>query len=132
MSLRHKAVQFPLGGLLIILACQWCGSVIVALSGLPLPGAVLGMLIFFVYLQWQQPPPQAGSVRAADGLLAHLQLFFVPPGVGIIAHWALLRNQWLPFVGGLVGGWLVAHLMTAVTAVMLLHLLRRRSRGAEV
>lgn len=117
--------RFPLGGLLIILACQFSGLAIAQLSGLPLPGTVLGLLIFLAYLQWRKPDAQASSVRAADGLLANMQLFFIPPGIGIMAHFALLRTQWAAMLGGFFIGWLAALLVTAVTAVLMLRLMRR-------
>lgn len=124
-----SAPRFPLGGLLLILACQFLGMVLAALSGLPVPGPVLGMLIFFAYLQWQKPSAKASSVRAADGLLANMQLFFIPPGVGIITHFALLRSEWAPALGGFVIGWVAALVVTALTAVLLVHLTRRRGGG---
>ncbi|WP_432557547.1 CidA/LrgA family protein [Granulicoccus sp. GXG6511] len=126
-----SAPRFPLGGLLIILGCQFLGMAIAALSGIPVPGTVLGMLIFFAYLQWQKPGLNASSVRAADGLLANMQLFFIPPGVGILAHFALLRAEWGAALGGLFAGWAAAHVVTAVVAVAMLRLFRRRATEAE-
>lgn len=115
-----SAQRFPLGGLLIILACLFLGSAIAVLSGLPVPGSVLGMLIFLGYLQWRKPGVRSGSVRAADGLLANMQLFFIPPGVGIVAHLALLRAEWAAALGGFFASWAAALLVTALTAVLLL------------
>lgn len=120
-----RARRFPLGGLLLILACQFLGTALAALTRVPLPGTVIGLLIFFAYLQWQRPGPEASSVRAADGLLANLQLFFIPAGVGIIAHVALLRAQWVAAVGGLLASWVAALLVTAVTAALLARVGRR-------
>ena len=112
-----SAHRFPLGGLLIILACLFLGSAITVLSGLPVPGSVLGMLIFLAYLQWRKPDARSGSVRAADGLLANMQLFFIPPGVGIVAHLALLRTEWLAALGGFFASW-VAALVAAVASTL--------------
>lgn len=121
-----RSRRFPLGGFLIILGCQFLGIAIAALAPLPLPGTVIGMLIFFAYLQWQRPGPEAGSVRAADGLLANLQLFFIPPGAGIITHLAMVRNEWLPMLGGFLASWVAAALVTGLTAAVLLRLGRKR------
>lgn len=123
-----KARGFPLFGLLVILGCQFLGTALAAVTGLPLPGAVIGMLLFFAYLQWRRPAPAASTVRAADGLLANMQLFFIPPGVGILAHLALLRSEWLPAAGGLVIAWVAALVVTAVTAALLM---RGRARRVE-
>lgn len=128
-----SAPRFPLGGLLIILGCLFLGSAAEAFTGLPVPGAVLGMLLFLAYLQWRKPGAGTGSVRAADGLLANMQLFFIPPGVGIVAHLALLRSEWVAALGGFFASWVAALLVTAVTAVLLLRLRRPggRAAGAE-
>ena len=125
------ASRFPLGGLLLILGCQFLGLAIAELSGLPLPGTVVGMLIFFAYLQWQKPEANASCVRAADGLLANMQLFFIPPGVGIITHLALLRSQWVSALGGFFAGGIAALLVTAVTAVVLARVPLRGGRAAS-
>lgn len=121
--------RFPLGGLLLILACQFLGTAIVALSGLPVPGAVVGLLIFFAYLQWRAPAARSSSVRAADGLLANMQLFFIPPGVGIVAHLALLRSEWAAALGGFFASWAAAFIVTALTAALLLRAGRRPPLG---
>lgn len=122
-----RSRRFPLGGFLIILGCQFLGMAIVTLVPVPLPGPVIGMLIFFAYLQWRRPGPDDGSVRAADGLLANMQLFFIPPGAGILAHLVVLRSEWLPALGGFLASWVAALLVTAVTAALLL---RKRPRVA--
>lgn len=98
-------------GLTVLLLCQLAGEVVVDLTGVPLPGPVLGMVLLFGWLQWRRPAPASGTVRAADGLLKHLQLFFVPAGVGVIAHAAVLREDALPITVALVGSWLVGLLL---------------------
>lgn len=40
--------------------------------------------------------------EAAELLLAHLALFFIPAGVGVMVHFDLLRAQWLPVVVAMV------------------------------
>lgn len=120
-------MRFPLWGLFVIIGCQFLGVGIAEFTGLPLPGTVIGMLLFFAYLQWRRPKDGSSVVRAADGLLANMQLFFIPPGAGIIAHVAVLRSEWVPAVGGFLISWLAALVVTAGTAALLLRL--GRSRG---
>lgn len=98
-------------GLTVLLLCQLLGEVVVDVTGVPLPGPVLGMVLLFGWLQLRRPPPGAGTVRAADGLLKHLQLFFVPAGVGVIAHAAVLREDALPITVALVVSWLAGLLL---------------------
>jgi putative effector of murein hydrolase LrgA (UPF0299 family) len=61
-------------------------------------------------------------VRAADGLLRHLQLLFIPAGVGIIQYLPVLAEAWLPVAAGLVISWLAVLLVTAGTGVGTLRL----------
>lgn len=109
-----------LTGLLALLLCQLAGETLVRVTGFPLPGPVAGMLILLAVLAVRRPAEDTPVLRAADGLLAHLQLLFVPVGVGIITAAAIFRDAPVPLIGGLVGAWLVGIVVTAVVAVVLL------------
>ena len=113
-----------LAGLITLLACQLVGEVVVRLTGLVVPGPVVGMLIFLVILRLRDPAADSGLVRAPELLLRHLQLLFVPAGVGIVVHLAVLRAEALPIAGGLWVSWLCGLLATAWTAALLM---RRRA-----
>ena len=78
----------------LLLLCQLTGEVSVVWSGLPVPGLVVGMALLFVGLTLRGGVPE-GLGRAVDGLLAHLSLLFVPAGVGVMLHVAMLREEWL-------------------------------------
>jgi holin-like protein len=81
-----------LQGLTMLLLCQSAGEALSRLLrlgwGLPLPGPVLGMLALAALLAWPRLRQPVGL--AADGLLAHLSLLFVPVGVGVMVHGALI------------------------------------------
>jgi len=79
-----------LHGFAWLLLCQSAGEVLVRLAHLPLPGPVLGMLMMAGLLAWS--PVRAPVAAAADALLEHLSLLFVPVGVGVITHLALLSQ----------------------------------------
>jgi putative effector of murein hydrolase LrgA (UPF0299 family) len=71
--------------LTVILGFQLLGEIITRALGLPLPGPVLGMVLFLLLLVLL--PTYANSVKStAQGLLAHLSLLFVPAGVGVVGH----------------------------------------------
>lgn len=93
-------------GLTVLLLLQVVGEVVVDVTGLPVPGPVVGMVLLFGWLQWRRPAADAGTMRAADGLLRHLQLLFVPAGVGIVTHLAVLRTEAVPLGVSLVVSWL--------------------------
>lgn len=83
-----------LQGLAVLLLCQSAGEALSRLLklglNLPLPGPVLGMLGLAALLGW--PPLRRPVGAAADGLLAHLSLLFVPVGVGVMVHGALIAQ----------------------------------------
>ncbi len=116
-----------LGGLLALLGCQLVGEVVVRLLGVTVPGPVVGMLLFFVVLRLRRPPEAAGLVQAPAFLLRHLQLLFVPVGVGIVVYLDTLRDDALPLAAGLWLSWLVGFVVTAVVVGGLLH----RRRGSR-
>ena len=80
-----------LHGLAILLLCQSSGEAAARLLHLPLPGPVLGLLLLMALLGWQRLRAPAG--QAADALLQHLSLLFVPVGVGVMTHLALLAQH---------------------------------------
>lgn len=96
-----------LRGLTVLLVFQLAGEAVVRSTGLPVPGPVVGMVLLLGWLLWRRPDDDTGTVRAADGLLRHLQLFFVPAGVGVVAHLSLLRADAVPLVVSLLVSWLL-------------------------
>lgn len=110
-------------GLIWLLACQLVGEVVVRLTDAPIPGAVVGMVLLFIVLRWRRTPDSAPVIRAGDYLLRHLQLFFVPAGVGVLVYLGTLRDHALPVLVGLVGSWLLA---IATVGWVVTALIRRR------
>jgi holin-like protein len=105
-----------LQGLTLIFVCQLAGEALVRLLGVPFPGPVAGMVILLVGLIVAGGPSDPLR-RAGLGLLSYLPLFFVPAGVGLVAHGSRLRADWLPILLAIVGstlltmllvGWLIA------------------------
>lgn len=93
--------------LAIILGFQLAGEVLSRALSLPLPGPVTGLVL--LVLACILRPALAAAIRpVTQGLLAHLSLFFVPAGVGIVAHWDLLRDQGLGLAAALMGSTLLA------------------------
>ena len=86
-----------------LLLCQSAGELVARGMGVKLPGPVIGMLLMLVALnvRWVREPVEA----AADALLAHLSLLFVPVGVGVVVHLGLLAHY----------GWRLAVVVVAST-----------------
>ena len=106
-------------GLTWLLACQLVGEVLVRLTDAPVPGPVAGMVVLFVLLRLRRSGDDATVVRAADGLLRHLQLFFVPAGVGVVVYLGTIRDAAVPIVAALVVSWLAGLAAVGWTTMLL-------------
>lgn len=111
-----------IGSFAAILLLQLVGVILVRLTGLPLPGPVVGMILLCVVLIVRGQTPTVFA-RTARGLLDHLALLFVPAGVGIITHLDRVANEWLAIAITLVVSTTLAIVVTALT---LRALMRRR------
>lgn len=108
-----------IAGLTWLLACQLVGEVVVRVLDVPVPGPVVGMLVLLVVLRVRRTGDDASVVRAGQGLLRHLQLLFVPAGVGVVAYAATIRQDLLPLAVALVGSWLLGLAVVGWTTTLL-------------
>ena len=113
-------------GFAILLVMQFFGEVISRGLGIPIPGNVLGMGLLLLALavgiirvEWVQ--------EAADLLLSHLALFFVPAGVGVMVYFDLIAREWFPIVVATV---LSTFVVMAVTGKVAARLDRNGGRDA--
>lgn len=118
-STRHRHDVAVIAGLLWLLGCQLVGELVVRALDLPVPGAVLGMVLLFAVLRWRKAGEDAAPVVVARYLLDHLQLFFVPAGVGVVVYLSTVRDQALPIVVGLAGSWLLGLVTVAGLATLM-------------
>ena len=79
-----------LRGLAWLLVLQSVGEMIARGLHLPLPGPVIGMVLLVVALRWE--PVREPVALAANFLLSHLSLLFVPVGVGVMTHLSLVSQ----------------------------------------
>jgi holin-like protein len=77
----------------LLIALQLLGESIVQLSGLPVPGAIIGLILLYAILMWRGEISDEMS-RTSGFLLQNLGVLFVPAGVGVIAYLPLLEAQW--------------------------------------
>lgn len=78
----------------IILIFQLVGEIATRSLDLLLPWPVLGLLL--LVLSCSLRPALAELLRpVVNGILGHLSLFFVPAGVGVIAHLGQFRSDGL-------------------------------------
>ena len=115
-----------LKGVLVLLACQLAGEIIARILDLPVPGPVIGMVVLLAVLRVRRPRPDSGLVRGPNVLLTHLQLLFVPAGVGVIVYLDELRAHALPLAAGLWVSWLLGLVVTGVVVASLARIGNRK------
>ncbi len=90
-----------------------------------MPGPVIGMMLMLGLLGWEPVRTQVSPI--ANGLLMHLSLLFVPVGVGVMTHLALVSQYgWQLLVALVLSTWMGL----LVTAVVFRALLRRAEEAA--
>ncbi|MCD1257446.1 CidA/LrgA family protein [Paenibacillus athensensis] len=111
-------------GFAILLAFNLIGVWLQTSLHVPLPGNVIGLVLFtvalfakVVKLEWVE--------TAATWLTRHMLLYFMPFVVGSVALFPLLGAQWLAVLGGVVGTTTAVLVVTGWTASTL----RKRSVG---
>src|ERR1700730_17933391 len=77
----------------LIIVLQLIGEGIVQVSGLPVPGAIIGLVLLYVILVLRGEIPDEMS-RTSGFLLQNLGVLFVPAGVGVIAYLPMIATQW--------------------------------------
>jgi len=102
-------------GLAILLAFSLLGLMLQELTGVPLPGNVIGLVLFsiclfagWIKLHWVEP--------TANFLLRHLMLLFAPFVVGTMAHWDTMRDNWPAVLGSVVGGTMIVLISSGWTS----------------
>lgn len=114
-------------GFAILLALQFLGEAVSKKLALPIPGNVLGMgflllllLLGILRVEWVE--------EAAELLLSHLALFFVPAGVGVMVYFGLIAKEWLPIV---VATFVSTFVVMAVTGWVAVRLEGKGGRDGE-
>lgn len=120
----HTAARLARGLLAfaVLAGLQFLGDAVVAWTGWPVPGALIGMLLLLGGLCLLGRVPQSLDDVGAP-LLRHLMLFIIPSVAAIALYAGLLREHALVFVLASV---LVTALTLAATAWFLQGLMRGR------
>lgn len=116
-----------IGAIALLLVCQLAGEVIHRLTGLPLPGSVIGMVLLLAWLGLV-PRERLTLTQVTGWLTAHLSIMFVPAAVGVMEEGVILSRYGL----GIVVAVAVSTLLTlAVTALVFRAVAGRREAGDE-
>lgn len=79
----------------LLFAFLACGELIVALTNIPIPSSIIGMLLLTTALKFRVISLKHIE-RVADFLVSNLGFFFVPAGVGLMCCLDLIKGELLP------------------------------------
>lgn len=102
-----------LQSLVVLLTFQAVGDFLIRITGLPLPGPVLGMLLLAAWLRASAFVP-ADLPRVSSALLDHLGLLFVPAGLAVTTLGVLVAHDGIAIMAALVVSTTVSVALTAV------------------
>ena len=114
----------------VLFAFQLLGEFLVRVSGLPLPGALVGTLLLLIGLLFYKRLPKPLE-DTAQVLLQNMMLLFIPVIAGVMLEFDHLRREWLPFVLSCVVGAAVTFTATALTFRFFLQRERAKSTKDE-
>jgi holin-like protein len=105
----------------VLFLMQIAGEALARLSGLPMPGPLIGMLLMLAALMIYGRVP-AGLRDACHHMLKHLMLLFIPAVAGIMVYFGTMEREWIPFLVACIAG---VALTIAVTALTFRWMLKR-------
>jgi holin-like protein len=111
-------------GLAIILGFLFTGQAVSKFTHIPVPGSVLGMIFLTAALM-------TGMVKlehveeVGTFLIKNMSVMFIPPGVGVVVYWSLVKKDILPISVAL----LVSFALTIVLTAKVVELIRSRENG---
>jgi holin-like protein len=113
----------------LLMTFQFVGELLVRASGIPIPGAVCGMVLMLAYLHLRGGAPEE-LTKTATTLIDNLGLLFVPAGVAVIGYGALFASDGLAIVAALVASTLVAIAVGGIVAARGRCAVERREEAA--
>ncbi len=97
----------------LLMTCQLMGEVIHRVTGLPLPGSVIGLVLLLGWLALV--PRERPTLKAVTAwLTAHLSIMFVPAAVGLIDEGEPLSRYGI----GILAATAVSTLLTMVVTAL--------------
>ncbi|MCK0207604.1 CidA/LrgA family protein [Starkeya koreensis] len=107
-----------LQSLTVIIACLVIGEAARFVTGVPLPGPVIGMVLLLALLVFRRGPAPEMQ-QTGQGLLRNLALFYVPASVGLINELPRLMAQAGPIAAALLGSTVLGMAATALAMRLL-------------
>lgn len=119
-----------LSGLLILLCFHLAGETLATLADLPVPGAVIGLLLLFTALVIRGGA-SASLEQSGSFLIGLLPLLLIVPSAGVFFLGERFAGQWPAFAGAIIGGTLLTLVFSALLMKFLLAGQGRKGAGRE-
>ncbi|NLY65771.1 MAG: CidA/LrgA family protein [Alcaligenaceae bacterium] len=116
--------------LAILCFFQALGELTSMLSGLPIPGPVMGM-VFLVIVLWRIPRLLDQITIPAEQLLRSMMIMFIPVCVGIMTSYTLLKGQWLAVVIAIAVSTILAMVVGALVMQWVVRVTGKRAAVAN-
>lgn len=116
--------------LAILCFFQALGELASMLSGLPIPGPVMGMVFLFIVL-WRIPRLLDQITIPAEQLLRSMMIMFIPVCVGIMTSYTLLKGQWLAVVIAIAVSTILAMVVGALVMQWVVRVMGKRAAVAD-
>ncbi|MFA0810447.1 CidA/LrgA family protein [Microbulbifer epialgicus] len=108
----HNIVHWLIGAA-ILFGCERLGSLASTILVLPVPGAVVGMLLLLFGLMIYGGVPR-GLAQVSGQLLFLLPLLFLPAAVGVFFLRNLTLSDWLALLAAIVVGTVISLVLCAL------------------
>ena len=82
---------------LIIMVFAFVGELLHHFIPLPIPASIYGILLLFLALEFKILKVK-DIKETSSFLIAIMPIMFLPPAVGIVESWGLIKGSWLPYV----------------------------------
>lgn len=112
----------------LVLGICLVGEAIARVLPFPFPSSVIAMVLLFALLCSKWLKPQHIQAKA-DFLLKNMAFFFIPAGVGILAHYDRLKSSLLPFLAVCAITTVITFFVAAITVQAVMKL--QRPRGGD-
>lgn len=113
----------------IVFAICVAGIVVSAVTRLPVPGNVWGIIILFLLLYFKVLKKQQIR-RVTRFLIGNMAFFFLPSGVAILAHFNAIRHVLVPYLLIIVFTTVIVLTVTGTFSQWIQRVLTRRHTGS--
>ncbi|MFJ6326653.1 MULTISPECIES: CidA/LrgA family protein [unclassified Rhizobium] len=131
IDLKNRPKLSRLAQIALLLAFWQAGEAIARLAHLPIPGAIIGMLLVLALLASGKIKP-ASMKRGAEWFLAEMLLFFVPAVLAVLDHGEFIGIVGLKVLAVISAGTLIVMSVTAIAIDIGYRLMMRQGASHHV